>query len=195
MATLRVPFHLVAGRKVSDDNIGDLVKAIMQAKRDLVGEYPILSQIAEPSSEKAAPIPIHPGAAAYFSGEEKTFFERYGDLLFYGMMLFGSLTSAVVGAWKFMGFGASVQQPLVPMYDLFERVRAAQSEGELDEIRSIIDEILKRELGKYTANEPAPDAVALSLAAHRIERLIGRRRAVLAGQGAGASALRCLEPV
>jgi hypothetical protein len=39
--------------------------------------------------DKDAYIPIHPGAAAYFNGEQRTFFDKYGDLIFYGSILLG----------------------------------------------------------------------------------------------------------
>ena len=29
---------------------------------------------------------VHPGAAAYLDGELKTFFDRYSDLLYWGLM-------------------------------------------------------------------------------------------------------------
>ena len=33
-------------------------------------------------------MPVHPGAAAYLDGELKTFFDRYSDLMYWGLMLF-----------------------------------------------------------------------------------------------------------
>ena len=32
-------------------------------------------------------MPAHPGAAAYLDGELKTFFDRYSELLYWGLML------------------------------------------------------------------------------------------------------------
>ena len=73
MTTLRVPFYLVANMKLSDDLIAALTKAIMDARRDLIGEYPLLAQISAPNTDKTDAdndtyIPIHPGANAYFDG-------------------------------------------------------------------------------------------------------------------------------
>ena len=79
MTTLRVPFYLVANKKLSDDVIGALTKAIMDARRDLISEYPLLAQISAPNTDKTDAdndtyIPIHPGANSYFDGELKDFF-------------------------------------------------------------------------------------------------------------------------
>jgi len=52
MDTLRVPFYLVANKKLSDDVIGSLAKAIMSARQDLIGQYPLLRK-------SASPIPIN----------------------------------------------------------------------------------------------------------------------------------------
>ena len=48
----------------------------MNARRDLIGEYPFIAQISKPDTDKTDTendtyIPVHPGAAAYFSGDKK----------------------------------------------------------------------------------------------------------------------------
>ena len=42
-------------------------------------------------------MPVHPGAAAYIDGELKTFFDRYNDLFYWGMMLVSFFGSALAG--------------------------------------------------------------------------------------------------
>jgi TRAP transporter TAXI family solute receptor len=191
LTTLRVPFYLVAGRKVSDDLAGAVVKALMDARRDLLGDFPQLAQISSPSTEKDAYIPIHPGAAAYFDGEQKTIFDKYGDQLFYGSMLIGSLTSLIAAAWTFMMKGPEnpAERPLNRLYALAERIRKTRDESELAEIEQTIDDILKGELERYSGGEAeAAEAAALSLATHRLEYLIGQARAGLTGTPRGAPA-------
>jgi len=46
-------------------------------------------------------IPVHPGAAAYVDGEEKTFLDRYSDFIWWGLMGLSAMGSA--GAW-FAGY-------------------------------------------------------------------------------------------
>ena len=107
MTTLRVPFYLVANKKLPNDVVGSLAKAIMETHRDLINEYPPLAQISAPNTDKTDDdndtyIPIHPGANAYFSGDEKTFFDKYGDQIFYASLLLGTATSLFAAVWKYM---------------------------------------------------------------------------------------------
>ena len=133
LTTLRVPFYLVANKTMSNDVAETITKAVMEARRDLIGEYPLLAYIGAPSTEKDAFIPVHPGAAAYFDGDHKTIFDKYGDQIFYGSMLLGMLTSILAAVWKFMmsNSGAPEERPLNRLYALTERIRRARSEAEL----------------------------------------------------------------
>lgn len=56
LTTIRVPFYLVANAKVPEDRVTALAKAVMDTRRDLVAEYPLLAQIAAPSTDKDAQI-------------------------------------------------------------------------------------------------------------------------------------------
>jgi hypothetical protein len=142
----------------------------------------VLSQIAAPDTDKDAQIPIHPGAATYFGGDEKSFFDKYGDWLFYGTMMLGTLTSLLVGVGKFVGSGTPPPNPVNMIYELFGRVRNARTEAELDEIEEAVDGILKDELAKQASD--TSNAAALGLAAHRLEHLLDRRRRDIRAQGA-----------
>jgi TRAP transporter TAXI family solute receptor len=180
MTTLRVPLYLVANSRLNEDHVTALTKSIMDLRRELSAEYPLLAQISAPNAEKDAFIPIHPGAAVFFSGEHATFFDKYGDQLFYGTMLLGGLTSLLAGAWKFVAFRDRSENPLLPLYALFDRVRDARDESELTAVEEEMDDILKVELAKYADGDARTvDAAALSLAAHRLEHLINHRRSML----------------
>jgi TRAP transporter TAXI family solute receptor len=195
LTTLRVPIYLVANKKLDDDVVGDLAKNIMDVRRDLLGAHPLLAQIAAPSTDKDAFIPIHPGAAAYFDGDQKTFFDKYGDQIFYGSMLLGSLTSILAAGWKFMQSDAEDKSPLNVLYALANRIRHADDEAELGAVEEEIDNILKAELAKHANGESdASNASALALAAHRLEHLIDLRRSTLQKLPGGASGVTTPAP-
>jgi TRAP-type uncharacterized transport system substrate-binding protein len=188
LTTLRVPLYLVANKKLGDSVAAALAKAMMEVRRDLLGEYPLLAQISAPSTDKDAFIPIHPGAAAYFNGEQQSFLDKYADKLFYLSMLLGFAASMMAAAWKFMTRDSSAQErPLMRLYALMDKIGAANNEAELVDAERDIDEILKRELEKHSSGDAeAAESAALGLATHRLERLIGQRRATLAGQAVAA---------
>jgi TRAP-type uncharacterized transport system substrate-binding protein len=61
LTSLRVSYFLVANKAVNADAITDLTQSLVDAKRDLLSQFPILGQAAAPSTDADALIPIHPG--------------------------------------------------------------------------------------------------------------------------------------
>ncbi len=197
LTTLRVPLYLVASKKVSDDVAGALAKAVFEAKRELASEHPLLAQIAQPNKEKDAFIPIQPGASQYFEGEQKSFFDKYGDQFFYGSMLLGMLTSMLAGVWKYMSQKESEPQerPLSRLFALMDRVRDASDEADLVKAEQEIDDILRSQLETCAPGEiNAGEAAAVSLATHRLEYLVSQRRAVLRSQAASPATSPATSP-
>jgi TRAP-type uncharacterized transport system substrate-binding protein len=187
LTTLRLPLYLVAQKKLGDHLMAGLAKAIMQMRRDLLGEYPLLAQISAPSTDKDAQILIHPGAATYFNGEEQSLLDQYGDKFFYLSMLLGTLASICAAAWKFMTRDAkgSAQRPLPRLGALLDQVGDASSEAELADIERRIDEVIKAALEQASNGDAeAAETAALALATHRLEHLIGQRRTALTGRPA-----------
>lgn len=190
LTTLRVPFYLIARQTLDKEVVEALAKAVMDARRDLIAEFPILAQISAPETDKDAYIPIHPGAAAYFEGETKTIFDKYGDQLFYGSMLFGTLMSLLAAVWKFMTRGQDAgPRPLLQLYALRGSIAECRDHAELAAVEGQIDDILRRELERYTTGAiEAGEMGALGLATHRLEYAMAQRRVALDGARGGAAA-------
>jgi TRAP transporter TAXI family solute receptor len=188
LTTLRVPYFLVANKNLSDDVVTALTKAMMEARRELVGEFPLLAQVMAPSTDKDAYVPIHPGAAAFFDGDEKTIFDKYGDQFFYGSMLLGTLMSVLAAIWKFMtrDMGKPGERPSIRLYALVGKINEAKSESELSAIEQEIDEILKVELENCSSGKiDSGEMSAISLASQRLQYLMAQRRLTLNGASAG----------
>ena len=66
-----------------------------------MAEFPLAAKIETPDTDKDAVIPVHPGAAAFVDGEEKTFLDRYSDYIWWALMALSAMGSA--GAW-FAGY-------------------------------------------------------------------------------------------
>ena len=169
LTTLRIPVHLVARKELDNDTVGALAKAIIESRRDLAGEFPLVSQITGPDTDSAANIPVHPGAKLFFEGEEKTIFDKYGDQFFYATLVLGSLTSALAAVWKFLvGDSQPPGRRLVDHVDeIAARIRTAHTEGELEDIESEIDVLLRSEFDGLDSRQ-----ALLNLSAARLERLI-----------------------
>lgn len=189
LTTLRVPFYLVAKKTLSDDVVSALTQSIMETRRDLIGEYPLLKQISAPNTDKDDDkdtfIPIHPGAAAYFDGTQKTFLEKYGDQLTYGSMILGSLASIFAAIWKFMTKKEEGPEslPLMRLYALRDQLSKASSEAELAEAEQRIDEIFKVELERHARGDAeAINSGALGLTMQQLANASAQRRATIAGK-------------
>jgi len=187
LTSLRVSFFLVADKSVDADSITDLTQSLIGVRRDLLSEYPILAQAGAPSTDADALIPIHPGAATYYGGNQQSFLNKYDDKIYYASLLLGSLISIVVAAWRFAGSGMASQSMLEPLYELGNEIKGAKSEAELDEIEKRIDDILKGELARSANADDtdSTDMAALSLAAHRLQYLMSHRRTLLQTSIAG----------
>jgi TRAP-type uncharacterized transport system substrate-binding protein len=190
LTTLRTNFYLVARKKLDNDLVTSLAESVMNARRDLLAELPILSQIAAPDTDADAYLPVHPGAAAFFNGTQVSFLDKWGNIIFLAPMIAGALASILAAAWKFLRAGPPLtqEQALDALYALGQRIRLSSSEAELDSIETEIDRVLLAQRKREALGEEgAREVVALNVAAHRLENLIHDRRLILASPHAGRS--------
>ena len=182
LTTLRTSLYLVANKKLSSDLIATLTKTIMSVRRELMVEQPIFAQIAAPSTDPDASLPLHRGAAAFYNGTMQSFMDEYGNWIYLTPMILGGIATVLAGAWKFLGIGHSESTgPLDSLYALARRIRRTNTEAELAAIEDEIDDILKAQRAKTDAgDETAVDDTTLNVVAHRLENLIHDRRVLLA---------------
>jgi TRAP-type uncharacterized transport system substrate-binding protein len=181
LTTLRTSLYLVANKKLSNDLVATLTQTIMKARRDLLVEQPIFAQMAAPSTDADAFLPLHPGAANFYNGNQQSFMDEYGNWIYLTPMILGGLATALATAWKFLGLGQSESEaPLDALYALARRIRKASTVAELAAIEEDIDNILRAQRAKAaTGDETAVDAATLNVVAHRLENLIHDRRVAL----------------
>jgi hypothetical protein len=99
---------------------------------------------------------VHPGAAAFVDGEEKTFLDRYSDYIWWGLMLLSAMGSA--GAW-FAGYlkkdersnNSSLRERLL---DMIASARRSDSTEELDHMQAEADDILRETLQCFEHGAP-----------------------------------------
>ena len=185
VTTLRTSFYLVAQKKLDSDLITDLTESLMNARRDLLPEFPLLGQFTTPDTDASAYIPLHPGAAAFYNGTQESFLDKWGNIIFLAPMIAGALASVLAAAWKFLRAGGAQtpEQALDALYALGRRIRVSSDQAELDEIERDIDLVLQTQrLKAATGEEETRDVTALNVAAHRLENLIHDRRLALASQ-------------
>jgi len=156
----------------------------MGARRDLLGEMPILAQVAAADTDQDAYLPVHPGAAAFYNGTQQSFLDKWGNAIFLAPMIFGALLSVAAAAWKFLRADdlGHDDQALDALYAVGHGIRTTQTESELSEIERKIDNILQNQRARARAgDENALDVTTLNVAAHRLQNLIHDRRILIAG--------------
>lgn len=191
LTTLRVTLYLVAKKQLDANVITAFTQALMNARRDLLSELPIVGQVAAAETEPDAFLPAHPGAAAFYNGTQLSFLDQWGNAIFLAPMILGGLISVLAAGWKFLrtdGEPATGEQALDQLYALGRRIRATEKQTELSDIEGEIDAVLQAQRAKsMMGDENALDVTTLNVAAHRLEYLIHDRRTMLAVRPGGSA--------
>ncbi|WMT75183.1 TAXI family TRAP transporter solute-binding subunit [Bradyrhizobium sp. Ash2021] len=143
--TISFAHHIVARKGVSESTIAAFTRQLFAVRQSLKAEFPLAAKIETPDTDKDATIPVHPGAAAFVDGEEKTFLDRYSDYIWWSLMALSAMGSA--GAW-FAGYlkkdersnNSSQRERLL---DMLTTARHSDSTEELDQMQSEADDILR----------------------------------------------------
>jgi TRAP transporter TAXI family solute receptor len=85
VATVAITYRTVARATMSEDLAGSTAKSLYDLRTRLNRTIPIAFTAEPPDGKAGARLPVHPGAMAYFDGESKTFYERYGEMIFTGL--------------------------------------------------------------------------------------------------------------
>lgn len=100
LPTISVTHRIVARQSLSDSLVGELTRELLNQRAVLAPEVPSVQGLEAPNTDKDAPLPVHKGAAAFLDGEQETFFERYGDLFYIGVMGLSLCGSAGAAMWS-----------------------------------------------------------------------------------------------
>ena len=190
LTTLKTWLYLVARKSLNADVAANLAQDILKVRRELLRENPLFAQIAAPSIEADAYLPVHPGALAFYNGTQQSFIDEYGNYIYIGPMILGGIATVLAAAWKFLGIGQPEfrQGTLDTLYGLARRIRGVESESELSAIEEEIDNLLGAErLKAEDDEESAVDAATLNVVAHRLENLIHDRREILSARPSAAA--------
>jgi hypothetical protein len=182
LSTLRVPVYLVAHQRANESTVASLAKSIMEIRRELLADTPVLAQVTAPDDDANAPIPIHSGAKAFFDGSEKTWSDKYGDWLFYGTLLLGVLGSLMAGVWKFLtgDDGKQTSEFTRQLTSLLERTRNASTPNEIDAIDRDTDDLLGAYFKALAKGQLDSDrAATLNQMISHVQNAIDRRSRML----------------
>src|SRR5262245_41046538 len=188
--TIGVTHYILARRTLDDATVGELTRLILGGRQTLAGEMPAIGKIEAPDTDKDAAVAVHPGAAAYVDGEQKTFFERYKYWIYYGLMLlsfFGSVAAWLMNYSK-VGDRVEKSQSLDRLVGLMREARNVPTLEELDRIQAETDDILHRTIQDVVNNKLDQAGLqAFWLALEQTRGAIAVRRTTLTTTGESAS--------
>ena len=92
--TLTFPSLLVTRARISENAIEELTRQLFTLRPALAAEHPLAGRIEALSTDRGSGIAVHPGAATYYDANERTFLDRYSDLLWIALFGFGGIASA-----------------------------------------------------------------------------------------------------
>ena len=180
--TISFSHHIVARKGLSESNIAAFTRQLFAARQSVMAEFPLAAKIETPDTDKDAFIPVHPGAAAFVDGEEKTFLDRYSDYIWWGLMALSAMGSA--GAW-FAGYlkkdersnNTSLRERLLEMIAVARRSDSAE---ELDEMQKEADDIMRDTLHCFDHGAIEEGALtAFNIALDQFHHAVADRRALL----------------
>jgi TRAP transporter TAXI family solute receptor len=183
--TIGFSHHIVAREGLSDSIVAAFTRQLFTARQSMMAEFPLSAKFETPDTDKGAVITVHPGAAAYVDGEEKSFLERYSDYIWFSLMGLSVLGS--VGAWSASYWRreergststSTVRERLLEMLSL---ARKSNSLDELDGMQAEADDILRNTLRGFEQGAIDQGALtAFNIALEQFHNAVADRKALFA---------------
>ncbi|HEX3504128.1 MAG TPA: TAXI family TRAP transporter solute-binding subunit [Xanthobacteraceae bacterium] len=144
LKTLSFAEYLVARRSVGSSIIGTLAKAIYTSRQAIAMALPREIKIEAPKTDKDADIVTHPGALAYLTDTQQTFFDRYGDDIFYGLLIFPIFGSAIAGVASYLRRDTRTRRLrlLQRVLDMVRKAHVAESLETLERLQVEADNLV-----------------------------------------------------
>jgi TRAP transporter TAXI family solute receptor len=186
VATIAFSHYLVAASTVSEGTIGELAKLLLNVRPRISGAFATANHIKAPDTDKDSAVRVHPGAAAYFDGEQKTFLERYSDFFYLGVMfasILASAAAAIAGYGRASDRNTDHRVVVRNALDLMARAHGAEDVAQLEGLQREHDALLIRTLDQFAAGKIDEGSMrAFALALDQARRAMGEQRLALSGE-------------
>lgn len=180
--TIAFNHYIVARRELSESQVADFARLLFGARQGLRREVPAIAKIEKPDTDNSAAVQAHPGAIAFFENDQKTFFDRYSDLLFLVVIAMGFVGSAITWLATYVRADERVRRMRVidNLLDVVRRARQAQTLEDVEKLRLSVDDMLKRTLQNAEQRKlDEPALITFSLAIAQAQLAINDRQATL----------------
>jgi TRAP transporter TAXI family solute receptor len=180
--TISFSHHIVARKDLSETTVAAFTRQLFAIRQTVMTEFPLAAKIETPDTDKDAFVPVHPGAAAFVDGEEKTFLDRYSDIIWWSLMALSATGS--LGAW-FAGHlkkdkrsnNSTLRERLL---DMIATARRSDSTEELDQMQAEADDILRDTLHRFEQGAIEEGALtSFNIALSQFHHAVADRKALL----------------
>jgi TRAP-type uncharacterized transport system substrate-binding protein len=144
LTSLSFPEYLVARKSFNHADIADFAKVIYTSRLAIAAQLNGDVKIEAPSTDKDADALVHQGALDYLNDDQKTFFDKYGDDIFYGMLIFPVFGSAIAGLASYLRADSRTRRLrlLQKVLDLVRKVHAAQALEAIEHLQVEADNLV-----------------------------------------------------
>src|SRR5262249_22714572 len=119
-------------------------KTIYSSRQALAAAVPGEIKIEAPSTDKDADAVVHPGALTYLNDSQQSFFDKYGDEIFYGMLIFPVFGSALAGMASYLRRDTRTRRLrlLQRVLDLVRKAHGTQNLEALEQLQVEADNLV-----------------------------------------------------
>lgn len=192
LPTISVTHRLVASQALSDSVAGELTRELLNLRAVMAPEAPSVQGLEAPSTDKDAPLTVHRGTAAYLDGEVESFFDRYGDFFYIGVMGLSLLGSGFAALWsRHAGARRSeAMDGVTALMLMIDTARNADDQATLDLTLREADIVVAEAVAHMTRGDIDEAGIhTYRLVLDQIHRAVNQRRRELAQGAANAPGL------
>lgn len=176
LSTLAVTYRLVGRHSLPDFATGEIARLLTLAKARLLSTSPMARNIEAPDSEDGSGLPVHPGAAAYFNGEQNSLLDSAFSIFYLASIALGLIGSGIV--WIFndgKNRADAGSQINIPRLSYIIREAKTANQATLDELEAELDDMITRSFDQGKGPD-VEQANAITIVRQQLDR---RRTALL----------------
>jgi TRAP-type uncharacterized transport system substrate-binding protein len=185
--------YMVARKSFSHSDIAALAKLIYTSRLAIASQMSGEIKIEAPSTDKDADTLVHQGALDYLNDNQQSFFDKYGDDIFYGMLIFPVFGSGIAGVASYLRSDSRTRRLrlLQRVLDLLRKVHNAQTLEAVEQMQIDADNLVIAIIHLSEHEEfDEPVRMSFSFALEQLRFAIAARRTVIVDRiGSGAKAV------
>jgi len=179
--------YLVARKAFNHSAIATLSKLIYTSRLAIASQMDGEIKIEAPSTDKDADALVHAGTLDYLNDNQQSFFDKYGDDIFYGMLIFPVFGSAIAGVAGYLRSDSRTRRLrlLQRVLDLIRKAHGAQTLDVIDHLQVDADNLVIAIIHQ-SEHEEFDEAVRMSFsfALDQLRFAIAARRTAIVDQTA-----------